>query len=89
MNWNWAPLASTFIVVLLGIIGYLFSQNVIWMRREISQLATALSRLQDSHSSSAIQAGAQKARLEDLGCRVAALERRREPEHGPVPGSAE
>jgi hypothetical protein len=73
MTWNWTAFIP-FALLVFGIIGYLFNQNVMWMRQ-------SLQRLEASQGLRAEQLGVMLARLETLERRVTALEcRRRETE---------
>lgn len=82
---NWIPLIQTSIILLLGIIGYLFAQNVLWMRRETASLASAITRLQDAQGNNAVQIATLMGRLEGFISHLDALERRfeRKPEDSP------
>lgn len=63
----------------MGVIGYLFAQNVNAARRENAQITSALARLQHAQGRDAVHVATVTARVDGLQARVEALERRRKP----------
>lgn len=69
-----APFVQPIIIACLAVIGYLFQQNVVAMRQQITQLNIIVSKLQDAQNTQAIQLAtvaaqvAERRRAHDIDC---------------------